>query len=472
MMAVLTWLSLLAALYIVLFMFKSYFPNKAEHLYQTVGLDIGLFQVKFTCSAKGRWITSIPTTRKCKVFYKYGMFFTCLLIIPALLFLLVNLLKVSTLIYTALMGTAKHNVPLNTEELVFQPVIPGVTFPMSEVGFYAISLLLSTIYHEFGHALAADCLDVKLLGYGVLVIFLIPAAYVDLSTAELSSLAPNDQLKVYTGGVWHNVMLSSIAYVLIISYPYLLAPIYLQNEGLFVTNLKNSSVTGPSGLEIGDLLISVNGCPVRSVQDFHFCLQNYAQTGYCFNGQDLEKLACTQCCEEKNSSYLNFQNNHDTSQYCLHVRTAVNTSATFCQSHCDDSSQKCLVPQLTFPHESLFHIKRKNQRDFLFIGYSSDLLTGITSMTDFVPKYAFMPITLPIVLEKLLYYTCSFSLALGLINIVPCLMLDGQFVAKTLLRLFVQNESTMDCISKYLIWTGTSLLMANIILTFFAMKFM
>ena len=64
------------------------------------------------------------------------------------------------------------------EELIFQPVIPGVTFPMSEFGVYGFSLFLSTVFHELGHALAADCQDVKILGYGILLFFIIPAAYV------------------------------------------------------------------------------------------------------------------------------------------------------------------------------------------------------------------------------------------------------------------------------------------------------
>ena len=51
------------------------------------------------------------------------------------------------------------------DELIFQPVIPGVTFPISDVGVYGLSLFLSTVFHELGHALAADCQDVKILGY-------------------------------------------------------------------------------------------------------------------------------------------------------------------------------------------------------------------------------------------------------------------------------------------------------------------
>ena len=483
-MAIITAFSLLAVGYICLFIFKNYCPRLAEQLYQKWGFDIGLFQWKWTFSARGRWITNIATTRRCKNFYKYGTFFSCLLILPGLLFLAANLLNISLLLYNSMITDAKDpNLQvISTDELVFQPVIPGVTLPLADVGIYATSLLVCTIFHEFGHALAADCQDVKLLGYGLFVIFVIPAAFVDLSTAELSSLAPSDQLKVYTAGVWHNIALSSIAYGLILSYPYLLLPSYHHLEGVLVADLKwNSTVTGPSGLEIGNILTSVNDCPIKSAKDFHFCLQNRDKVGYCFDTQQLDQLQCTHCCVQNNSSYLNFKSSNNVQgqeEFCLHVRTAINSSAGFCQSNCVATHQQCVFPQLLFPHESLWHIKRKDQgeedkRDFLFIGYPSDLYAGITAMSDFVPKYPILPLTLPIILEKLLYYTCSFSLALGLINIVPCTMLDGQYVAKTIGRIFWQSEhQSVECFSKYLIWIGTTLILSNLGLTFFAMKFM
>ena len=483
-MALIAAFSLLALVYLGLFAFKNYFPRQAEHLYHTWGFDIGLFQWKLTFSAKGRWITNIATTRRFKKFYKYGTFISCLLIVPGLLFLCFNLYKISQLLYQHLTakGATNSNAQINADELVFQPVIPGVTFPLADVGIYATSLLVCTIFHEFGHALAADCQDVKLLGYGLYVIFIIPAAFVELSTSELGSLTPSDQLKVHTAGVWHNIALSCLAYGLILSYPYLLLPSYHHLEGVLVADLKwNSSVTGPSGLEVGNVLTSINDCPIKSVQDFHFCLQNRAQVGYCFDSHTLEEMQCAQCCAQKNSSYLNFKSSTNNEgqalpqqlEFCLHVRTAVNRSASFCHRNCIEPHQHCLLPQLLFPHEALWHIKRKgSSRDFLFIGYASDLYAGITSMSDFTPKFSFMPLTLPIFLERLLYYTCSFSLALGLINIVPCSMLDGQYVARSIGRLFWTQEAAVECFAKYLIWIGTTLILSNLCLTFVAMKFM
>ncbi len=148
---------LLAAAYLVLFYFKLHYPVFSEKLYQKFGLDIGLFQLKFSLSARSRWLNNIAGVKKFKAFYKYGTIISLLLVIPSLLFLLWNLHTI-VVIYNDSTGDKKV-----TDDLVFQPVIPGVTFPLTDVGIYGFSLLVTTVFHELGHAVAADCLDVKIM---------------------------------------------------------------------------------------------------------------------------------------------------------------------------------------------------------------------------------------------------------------------------------------------------------------------
>ena len=85
-------------------------------------------------------------------------------------------------------------------------------------------------------------------------------------------------------------------------------------------------------------------------------------------------------------------------------------------------------------------------------------------MTNYVPKWPILFAGFPIFLEKLFYYTCSFSLALALINIIPCYMLDGQFIIQAMSDLCFPTKS--GCISKTFIYFGSGLLLANLLLTF------
>lgn len=41
------------------------------------------------------------------------------------------------------------------EEAILQPVVPGVNLPSTDLPYYLITLLVCTIVHETGHALAS-----------------------------------------------------------------------------------------------------------------------------------------------------------------------------------------------------------------------------------------------------------------------------------------------------------------------------
>ena len=41
------------------------------------------------------------------------------------------------------------------DKLSFQVVLPGVTLPMSDIGYYIMALLFCSVVHEAGHAIAA-----------------------------------------------------------------------------------------------------------------------------------------------------------------------------------------------------------------------------------------------------------------------------------------------------------------------------
>ena len=67
-------------------------------------------------------------------------------------------------------------------------------------------------------------------------------------------------------------------------------------------------------------------------------------------------------------------------------------------------------------------------------------------------------------LRKFFITHVPFSLALALINIIPCYMLDGQFIIQAMSDLCFPTKS--GCISKTFIYFGSGLLLANLLLTF------
>ena len=80
-------------------------------------------------------------------------------------------------------------------------------------------------------------LGVPLLSCGfVLVLWFLPVAFVSLSTTELEEISAWRRLKIFSAGVWHNIVLSGIAYVLLVNLvPALFAPLFQVILGVHCT---------------------------------------------------------------------------------------------------------------------------------------------------------------------------------------------------------------------------------------------
>ena len=57
------------------------------------------------------------------------------------------------------------------------------------------SLLVCSVYHEIGHAVSAVSENVRVLGFGVFILFILPAAYVDLPTDQLRTKTSLQRLR-------------------------------------------------------------------------------------------------------------------------------------------------------------------------------------------------------------------------------------------------------------------------------------
>ena len=81
---------------------------------------------------------------------------------------------------------------------------------------------------------------------GFTVLFVLPAAFVELPTDNVLALPPLRQIKIYCAGVWHNIVLSVAAFFLLISLSFLATPLFSTGTGIYVYGMsevkKSSSV--------------------------------------------------------------------------------------------------------------------------------------------------------------------------------------------------------------------------------------
>ncbi|KAF7255527.1 hypothetical protein EG68_06923 [Paragonimus skrjabini miyazakii] len=197
----------------------------------------------------------------------------------------------SVYLFTLLVYNTLMQKPIKGGTLT--PVMPGVNLPISHLGFYMLTLLLCAFLHEAGHALAALRERVRLHGFGLFLFGFYPGAFVDLNTADLQSLTPFSQLRVYCAGVWHNAVIAVLSIAVFYSMPVLLSPGYHTGNGVGVTFLReNSVVTGHRGLSMGDTITRINSCPVANQSDWFHCLEmaHTRPSGYCVSGLYLNTM--------------------------------------------------------------------------------------------------------------------------------------------------------------------------------------
>ncbi|XP_073421942.1 membrane-bound transcription factor site-2 protease isoform X3 [Dendrobates tinctorius] len=154
---------------------------------------------------------------------------------------------------------------------------------------------------------------------------------------------------------------------------------------------------------------------------------------------------------------------------CLAARKAIQSSPQ-CQSNADcqksSAASVCAIPSIE-NQTRLIRVKHAPQLDMLFIGYPVHLEYGV-SLSSFIPRYKFLSVDLPVVIETFCKYVISLSGALAVINAVPCFALDGQWILNSFLEaalssLIVEKENR-ELLGFFILLAGSVLLTANVAL--------
>ena len=461
-------------LYLADTLFRTWNTLGYIHWLRKTGLEIGLLQIRW-CTNRFNQIIRRFGNRYSFLLSKWftiGAVVSSLLIIPSIYILIV-----------ALIDQLSPNEDQTRSKVVIQPVLPGVNIPNSELGYYFVSLLVCTVYHELGHAVSASSENVQVLGFGVFVLFLLPAAFVDLPTDQLMDKSSMAKLRVFSAGVWHNLILVFVGYLISESLPWLVTPLYTSGVGPCVTHVvPDSPVTGPSGLKPGDALYTFSGQEISNKEEFKSMIVHAIETeneGYCLDHSVLESITGNSstytsvnrdCCRNASQS-LCFNVNQRNVNVCVNVRTllSVVTVTNPIYASCD-GGEEFIRPILDGNSTKFIQIQRKYDKDFLFVGNPALIYTS-TEVSDYCPRLSLLPRALPDIVNKLCKYTISFSSGLAVLNVIPSLLLDGQHMIKVLLEMLLRGEHARyrDISQLVLTSLGTGLVVSNILLGLYSL---
>ncbi|KAG1810641.1 uncharacterized protein BJ212DRAFT_1589654, partial [Suillus subaureus] len=329
------------------------------------------------------------------------------------------------------------------------PIIPGLTVPLKHLPLILLSLCISQTVHESGHAITAAIHRIPMLAAGASITFMFPAAFVTLPSARVEELSSLDRLRVITSGCFHNLtlwlILLAVAWsgigqrILSVGYEDVLT------RGLIVTHVEADSPLSMH-LPVGSFLTTLDDLPLNSSRDAWSTYLSeltpavYKQ-GWCV---DTPRLSDDhQCCVHTNNSasssscFVSFESAME--EYCTDPVAVLSKI----QNRCDSStscldSQSCLKPRgdreilrITVNDEGA---GTENERIVLWSGPRYEVWEQVQT-TQLAPRFAVVPLGLPLVFADFFQYLKLTNLSLYLLNSLPLPALDGSQLLIILLEM-------------------------------------
>jgi len=129
-------------------------------------------------------------------------------------------------------------------------VIPGVTsIGGVKIPFWTILIIfIVAAVHEFGHGLLARIWKMKIKSTGLVLLAIIPGAFVEIDEKELEKRPLKEKLSVLAAGPFFNIILAILTFGLI----FLVSSIPVTYKGIYFKSYNNSNLTNGTLMMIND----------------------------------------------------------------------------------------------------------------------------------------------------------------------------------------------------------------------------
>ena len=127
---------------------------------------------------------------------------------------------VSFFFMAVIVGIIISTLPTTFSNPQLQLVLPGVDIPGSPVliplGYGIIALMTVLIVHEFGHGIISRVEGVKIDSIGVLLLAVLPGAFVEPNEEDVQKSERIQKLRIYAAGSIFNMILAAISLLIVI----------------------------------------------------------------------------------------------------------------------------------------------------------------------------------------------------------------------------------------------------------------
>ena len=348
------------------------------------------------------------------------------------------------------------------------PIIPGYNVLGGDIIAFVIALLIATVVHEAGHALAAVQERVRIRGAGLVLVVVYPGAYVEIDSADLERATPAARLRIFLAGVFHNAVLALLALVLLWALPLAVSPLFASaaGAGAYVHSVDPSSPLAAS-LQAGHLVTRVDDCIVESPAAWQRCLSEVAMgaapASRCVARGDLPPRV-----RGPGDPPPCFSIAAAGSVVCMKASSALSGDACPCLA-----SQACLTPVLE-PDAGISFLYRitfaqspaHSEQHIFFTGHPATVFAAVR-VGDLFPRLGgWLALSALEAVSSVLSFVVSLSAGLAALNAAPVYTLDGEHVyAIGMAALFPRAPHSAAIATTWLLRIGTGLLVVNIALS-------
>ncbi|KDN40624.1 hypothetical protein RSAG8_07953, partial [Rhizoctonia solani AG-8 WAC10335] len=379
--------------------------------------------------------------------------------------------------------------PMGGTGLTVQPIIPGVTVPLSHVPILLGALLANQVIHEAGHAFTAVIEGVPIHSVGVGFFVCLPMAFVALSST-FDRLPPVPRMRIAAAGAYHNLvlwlMIGMVGWLGISEFmshgwtgwgtplgPY--RPV--DDLGVAIRSVEQDSdlsyhlFPGDIITRIEDTVLSQahlltqRRTPLRLWHDlllhhhYNATIDDLPDMGWCVDKRWYEGQPTSCCTQSSPSSLVCFAPTaFNATGRCLDAfkvfdppETPMAISHGRCASRCitaDAAAAEDEPDQVCVRAKGITRIgvvrNGEDEKIVLWSGPSEEIWEqGKQEVSDIAPRYWFIPLGLPELVSLFVSYTSTITLSLFFLNLLPIRALDGTQFLRAFLDIYGPQPSAL-----------------------------
>ena len=160
--------------------------------------------------------------------------------------------------------------PPSASELV---AVPGLN-PVIPLGWGALAFIVSLVIHEFGHGLLARGHGMRVRSFGLLQLGPLPlGAFAEPQSDELMRAPRRERLRMFAAGPATNLF---AAFVMLLLLGGVAGQFVAKEDYIHIQGIVKDEGADQAGMQPWDTLVSIDGQPVHTTEDFRTILLDYS----------------------------------------------------------------------------------------------------------------------------------------------------------------------------------------------------